>query len=111
MRRSVTRSILPAILGASLLACATASEPGFSTTPLEPGQILTTTATVRFLNLEGGCWSLDTNKGRFKPLDLPAQFRVDGLQVSVVLKDAPDMADICMIGPLVEIDFIEEAGG
>ena len=103
----VRRVLLTLVLGTALNACGSDSQaPGSSTVPLGPHQILTTTATVRYVGVEGGCWNLDTNEGRFTPLDLPAQYRVDGLQVQVVLRDAPDWADMCMTGPLVQIDHI-----
>jgi len=64
-------------------------------------------ATVHFSTIEGGCWSLVTNGHKvYQPIDLPARFRVDGLAVSVVLRDAPDWGSICMIGPLVHIEAI-----
>ena len=58
------------------------------------------------MNIEGGCWVLATVNGRYEPLDLPAAFRVDGRAVTVKLRGAPDMASICMTGPLVRVDSI-----
>jgi hypothetical protein len=64
-------------------------------------------ATVRFVPLEGGCWSIVTSGHTvYEPIDLPSSFRVDGLAVRVVLRDAPDWGSICMIGPLVHVDAI-----
>ena len=64
-------------------------------------------ATVRFAStVEGGCWSITTTSQVYQPVDLPAAFRVDGLAVHVVLRDAPGWASICMIGPLVHVDSI-----
>ena len=65
-------------------------------------------ATVHFSTIEGGCWSLVTSAGHkvYEPIDLPASFRVDGLAVRVVLRDAPNWASICMIGPLVHVEDI-----
>src|SRR5437879_4838451 len=64
-------------------------------------------ATVRFASaVEGGCWSIATTSQVYQPVDLPAAFRIDGLAVHVVLRDAPGWASICMIGPLVHVDSI-----
>jgi hypothetical protein len=108
MRRRLYHLIFPAIVSASLIGCATdaAPEPGLTTSPLAPGQILTTKATVRLLHLEGGCWTLKTDEGLFRPLVLPPQYQIDGLPVRVTLRDAPDYADYCMVGPLVHVDSI-----
>ena len=65
-------------------------------------------ATVRFVEVETGCWALDTAAGRIQPLDLPEAFRKDGLAVSVELRDAPDMMSSCQVGPLKHVEHIEE---
>ena len=89
--------ILPAVAAAFALGCSSPSLPFYQID-----------ATVRFVNVEGGCWSLVTSPEHkaYQPVDLPASFRIDSLAVRVVLRDAPDMASICMIGPLVHVDAI-----
>lgn len=68
--------------------------------PPEPGLA----ATVRFVEIEGGCWMLLAADGRrFEPVGLPDAFRVDGLRVRVTLQSRPDMASVCMIAPLAEV--------
>jgi hypothetical protein len=89
------------IVGAALSCADAGTAPG---APLL--QPLATNATVRFVGIEGGCWSLDTPQGHYEPINLPAEFRVDGLAVRVSLRAAPDMVSICMMGPLVRIDDI-----
>lgn len=69
-------------------------------------EVVATNATVRFVDLEGGCWMLETPLGTYEPLGLPAAFRVDGLEVYVVLRRAPDAASICQMAPLVTLDSI-----
>ena len=91
-----------ALVVAFALGCAdTGTAPG---APLP--QPLAINATVRFVDIEGGCWALDTPRGRYEPIGLPAEFRVDGLAVAVTIRAAPDMGSICMIAPLVRIDAI-----
>jgi hypothetical protein len=64
--------------------------------------------TVRLLNVEGGCWIIDTNEGRVQPLDLPAEFRREGLAVVVTLSDVKDVVTSCQAGVLKHIETIEE---
>jgi hypothetical protein len=107
MNRSL-RAIAGVLVAGLLPACSSSAQsPTGQTPPLAAGQVLTTDATIRFINLEGGCWAIETAPGeRYEPVNLAAGFRTDGLQVHVVLRDAPDMAGICMIGPFVSIDRI-----
>jgi len=66
-------------------------------------------ATVRFANLEGGCWMLVASDAmRFEPVGLPVDYEIDGLRVRATLRHRPDMASICMIAPLAEVLAISE---
>ena len=62
--------------------------------------------TVRHLDVEGGCWIIETAQGRVEPVDLPERFRVDGLAVRVTLRDAPDIVSICQVGTLKHVDAV-----
>jgi hypothetical protein len=65
------------------------------------------TGTVRFLEVEGGCWGIRADEGRnLEPVDLPDGFRQDGLRVRFVAKAVP-LVSACMIGSIVEILEIE----
>ena len=95
---SLKRSRMFALLTAAL-AFACESEPG-----LGPGQTVSIDATVqRFTSVESSCWALATSSHQYEPVDLPAEFRVDGRAVHVVLRDAPGWATICYAGPLVHV--------
>ncbi len=74
-----------------------------------PTAPLNVDATVRLAStVEGACWSLVTTTNRvYEPVDLPSAFRIDGLAVHVVLRDAPGWATICYIGPLVHVESIQ----
>jgi hypothetical protein len=77
------------------------------TPPLAPGEVLTTEAAVLFIDIEGGCWTLETPTGRrYEPTNLTSRFRTNGLRVHVVLRGAPDVVGICQMGPFVTIDSI-----
>ncbi len=93
LQRRRTFSVLVATLA---LRCSSPTAP------------LSIDATVRFApTVEGGCWSLVTATNTvYQPVDLPAAFRIDGLAVRVVLRDAPGWATICYVGPLVHVDRI-----
>ena len=103
MRHALVRLSTLLIVGATLNCTDAGTGPG-----VDPGfqGSMATPATVRFVDIEGGCWRLDTPRGHFEPIGLPAEFRVDGLEVNVTLRNAPDMGSICMIGPLARIDAI-----
>lgn len=68
-------------------------------------------ATVRFVDLEGGCWALEADDGtRYQPMNLPDSFRRDDLRVRVVLSPRDDVMGFCQLGPIVEVESIERAG-
>lgn len=102
------QSFLASLMVSSALgACSSPSMSTTPTPPLQEGKVLTTNATVRFVNIEGGCWALETASGeRYEPTNLAAQYRTNGLEVRVVLRDAPDIAGICQMAPFVTIDSI-----
>ncbi|MDH3208307.1 MAG: hypothetical protein OEO79_17025 [Gemmatimonadota bacterium] len=62
---------------------------------------------VRFVDVEGGCWGIDSAGQRLEPINLPERFRVDGLRVSFQAEDAADVASICQIGRLVRLTEID----
>lgn len=91
---------LPIVAIALASACA-ASAP---TDPLRSNPRAVVNATVRFQSIEGGCWTLHLSQNvSYLPLNLPEQFRQDGLQVQVDLLRRDDHGSVCMIGPVVEI--------
>ncbi len=65
-------------------------------------------ATVEFVQLEGGCWTLNMAGERLLPRALPEVYQVNGLRVRVSLRPV-EAATICMMGRTVEIVSIERA--
>jgi PKD repeat protein len=66
-------------------------------------------ATVRFLNLEGGCWTITPDERvHYLPLNLAPQFKRDGLKVRVDFAQRNDYASTCMVGPVIQIHSITE---
>lgn len=65
-------------------------------------------ATVRFVQVETGCWVIETKTERVQPVELAEEFRVDGLEVNVVLRDAPAMMGVCQVGPYKTVEKISK---
>lgn len=69
---------------------------------------------VRFIQVEGGCWAIDTADERLEPIGLPEEFRVDGLAISFTEEARPELASVCQVGRVIEIESIRRsvlAGG
>jgi hypothetical protein len=65
---------------------------------------ITGDGTVRFQEIEGGCWSIvAADSAVYEPLHLAEEFRQDGLKVTFVARPRPEMASVCMVGRIVEI--------
>ena len=70
-----------------------------------PTQFLET-ATVRFVDVEGGCWYITQGQRSYKPLNLPAEFADDALQVRVTFVRRDDRVSICG-GPIIQLLSIQ----
>ena len=96
------------LMGGLVISAATCSSvadipPLYQSSP----DTLAIDATVQFLNIEGGCWALTLSSAtRLEPLNLPADFRVDGLKVRATITGTK-AASVCMIGPVVELLAIQ----
>lgn len=66
---------------------------------------LETNGVVEYVDIEGGCWTIDVGEKRLEPINLPETFKEDGLQVSVVANEV-EAASICQVGELVQIQEI-----
>lgn len=88
------------MIGSILLAaagCATLFGPGAAIRGM-----------VRYIDLEGGFYGLIADDGaRYDPLNLPADFRRDGLRVEFEGKVRDDLVGIHMWGRIFEIERIE----
>jgi hypothetical protein len=102
----MTLRVRPLAIGACALigACGGASLAA----PLRSSTHATVDATVQFLSLEGGCWTLEVSQdGYYLPLNLPDSFRRDGLSVRADLLRRDDYNSVCMVGPVVEVLSIQ----
>ncbi|MFQ5529233.1 MAG: hypothetical protein ACE5FP_02700 [Gemmatimonadota bacterium] len=85
------------LAAALAVSCSSVAEPD----PIEVA------ATVQFVAVEGGCWSLVTDNGtRYEPVNLDPSFQSDGLKVDVTLRPRTDLASICQVGEIVEVESI-----
>ena len=97
LRSSGLFGLLLVVAAAPTFSCSSGTDPGT--------QLVA--ATVQFVQVEGGCWTLLTSDGeRYLPRVLPEEFRQDGLPVFVRFEVRPDMGSTCAVGDVVEIEQI-----
>jgi hypothetical protein len=82
---------------------------GFSCDVTTPD--LAEVGTVRFIEIEGGCWVIETSDAIYEPTNLPAALRTDGLGVTFQATVRDDLASICMVGQIVDLLRIEPNEG
>ena len=61
---------------------------------------------VRYVGLEGGFYSLESVHGKFDPMNLPTDYRQDGLRVHFAGVVRHDMASTHMYGQILELSDI-----
>ncbi len=66
---------------------------------------------VLFLDVEGGCWVIDTGPLRLEPINLTEEFQIDGLLVAFQADLRTDVASICQVGQIVELTSIRAREG
>lgn len=59
--------------------------------------------TVRFANVEGGCWGIESGGTVYEPINLPESMRIDGLAVVYEAERTTDLASVCQIGPIIRL--------
>jgi hypothetical protein len=77
---------------------------------LDSGELLSDEGTVRHLEIEGGCWAIETGGERYEPLNLPTDLREDGLRIRFEAEVLPDVATFCQVGPAIEVREAERVG-
>jgi hypothetical protein len=98
----VRSAVIPILIA---IAACSADKPD-APTSARSGETAEVDGTVRKVDVEGGCWIIETSHGRVQPIDLAERYRVDGLAVRVTLRDAPDMMSVCQVGALKHVDAI-----
>lgn len=60
--------------------------------------------TVKWKAIETGFYAIDADDGQgYEPINLPAEYRVNGLRVQVAANIRDDMASVNMYGIIIEI--------
>jgi hypothetical protein len=62
---------------------------------------------VRFVEVEGGCWTIVTQDETYEPVDLPVGFKIDGLEVEFEAEIRTDLASICQVGIIIDLEEIK----
>lgn len=104
LRRLYLALLLPGLL---LAACAGGGSPGWvSLEPAVEGSApsVRVAGTVEHLEVEGGVWVIRAEDGStYNPMNLPPDFRVEGLAVEADAVVRDDLASFKMVGPIVEL--------
>jgi hypothetical protein len=104
MRELIHSVVIALALVVPAIACSTVEE---IPPALVEADTVAVDATVELVSVEGGCWSLTVSGStRLEPVNLPPDFRVNGLKVRARITPA-DGASACMVGPLVQIIQIQ----
>lgn len=65
--------------------------------------------TITYINLEGGFYGIVADDGEhYVPINLPQEFKVDGLRVRFKGKIRDDLVSIYMCGTLLELIYIKK---
>ena len=98
-------------LGAASTGCAADATSGASPTAgAREVQTVTVTGKIVHLSIEGGFWGIVASDGtHYDPVNLPADFQQEGLQVRATLRTKPGMVSFHMWGTLVDVVDIQKA--
>lgn len=70
---------------------------------IEADNTVNLVGTLRYLDVEGGCWSLEVGNKSYQPQSWDDRFYRDGEKVKVQGILRPDVYTFCMTGPVVEV--------
>ncbi|MEM8485185.1 MAG: hypothetical protein AAF564_06525 [Bacteroidota bacterium] len=66
-------------------------------------------ATVRFIELEGGFYGIESDAGdSYLPINLAEEYKEDGLRIVFTMKSRPDIMTTKMWGKTIEITEIQK---
>lgn len=100
MTQRLVRKALQAVCLFGLVACS----PAPSVVPAA-AEIA---GTMRFVEVEGGCWGIEIERERVQPTRVPDEFKQDGLAVWVQFEVLSDVATTCQIGKPVDVKSIRK---
>lgn len=96
------------VTAAGLAACTGGANPDgwqrLSEPPSDSARLVSISGRIRYLDIEGGTFVLDDGRGtRYSPVNLPDEFRTDGVAVEADVVAEDGMVSITMVGPLVRV--------
>lgn len=97
----------------ALVACGSGNSDWVVPTPAadKTGRQIHITGVVRYSELEGGFYAIRGADGiTYNPINLPAEFRKDGLPVEAEARMRNDMVGIHQVGPIVQLERIRARG-
>ena len=89
------------VIGLAVVAACGSDDPPVT----DPGAVVLD-AVVQYVDVEGGCWRLHTDSVNYEPMNLDSTFHRDGIAVRAAVIPRDDVASFCMVGRIVEIDWI-----
>jgi len=76
----------------------------------DDGKPMHLVGTVHYLDLEGGVYVIRDESGvQYNPINLPDQFKKDGLYVEADAVSRDGMVSIAMVGPLIELSRVRKS--
>jgi hypothetical protein len=112
LQEAAMRILIFLLLPATLLlsGCALASSDPSLVSPPENGDtVMQVTGKIAFITIEGGFYGIVGDDGaQFDPLNLPEEFRRDGLAICATLRPVEGVVTFRMWGTIVEIVSIEK---
>ena len=96
------------LFGFSSLSCGSTPRGQETKTSSQSGSSFVIKGTMKFTNVEGGCWYLETEAGeRFELAGEDLQrLRVEGLMIEVEGKPLVGVSSTCQVGVPVEVQTI-----
>ena len=67
--------------------------------------------TIRFVEVEGGCWQFRADDGgryELRPHQAPASILHDGAEATLVLRPRTDLASVCQVGTVADVEFVDQ---
>lgn len=74
----------------------------------ESEDIKVETGTVNYIDLEGGFYGITGDKNNYDPVNLPAEYRIDGLKITFKYKVCKEQISFHMWGTMIELIHISK---
>ncbi len=97
--------VLVLILGMAGIGCKSSKPEAPATSQMVDG----IAATVRFIELEGGFYGIESDAGdSYLAINLAEEYKEDGLRIMFTMKSRPDIMTTKMWGKVIEIVEIQK---